>query len=96
MLLSHAEFKEPNVSNVMAPTNLNITDISLGVIKLMKKQTHLDSKQRRAWFALIPSDASIIKVIIKQTPIYVPFGDIVSIVTGTTKNNKNSVKVGVT
>ena len=80
----------------MAPTNLNITDILLGVVKLMKKQTYLDSKQRRANCTLISSDAPIVETIIKQTPIYVPFGDIISIMTGTTKNNKSSVKVGVT
>jgi len=47
-------------------------------------------------YTLISSDAPIVEVIIKQTPIYVPFGDIVSIITGTTKNNKSSMKAGVT
>ena len=80
----------------MAFTNLNITDISLGIVKLMKKQIYLDLKQRRANHALISSDAPIVEMIIRQTPIYVPFRDIISIVTGTTKNNKSFIKARVT
>jgi len=60
------------VSNVVALTNLYITDNLLGVVKLMRRLTLLDSRQRRENHVLIPSSVSTAKIIIKLIQMNVP------------------------
>jgi len=62
---SHAEFKVPNASNVMALTSLRTTVNLGGAVRPMRRQNHCASKQRRANPALTPSSAPIVGVTIK-------------------------------
>ena len=80
---SHAEFKGPNVSNVMAPTNLNTTENLVGAARLTPKSTHLDWKLRKTNHARIHSNALTARVTIKLIPTSVCFGDINSTENGT-------------
>ena len=78
----------------MALTSQNITESSVGVVRLMIKPTHQDSKPRRVNLALIRSNAPIVKEITKLTPFIVHFGDIDSIVSGMSKSILRSVRTG--
>jgi len=78
---SHAEFKGPNASNVMVPTNLNTTENSVGA--LTPKSTHLDWKPRKVNRAPIHSNALTARATIKLIPTNVHFGDIDSTENGT-------------
>jgi len=69
------------VSNVVALTNLYITDNLLGVVKLMRRLTPLDSRQRRGNYVPTPSSVSTTKIIIKLIQMNVPSGS-----TDSTKN----------
>ena len=91
---SHAEFKGPNASNVMVPTNPNTTENSVGAARLMPKSTHLDWKPRKANHAPICSNALTARATIKLIPTNVRFGDIDSTENGTWKNMPRSVKTG--
>jgi len=83
MLPSHAEFKGPNASNVMVPTNPNTTENLVGAARLMPKSTHLDWKPRKANCTSIHSNALTARATIKPIPTNVHFGDIDSIENGT-------------
>jgi len=96
MLSFHTEFREPNVSNVMVPTNLNIIATLLGVAKPMIKLTLLDSKLKKTNYILIHSSTPTAKEIIKQTQTHALSRSIVSTMIGTTRNNKNFMKTEVT
>jgi len=80
---SHAEFKGPNASNVMVPTNPNTTENLVGAARLTPKSTHLDWKPRKANCAPIRSNALTARVTIKPIPTNVRFGDIDSTENGT-------------
>jgi len=90
----HVGFREQDVSNAMALTSQNITESSVGAVKLTIKSTHQDSKPRGANLALIHSNAPIVKETTKLTPFNVHFGDIVSIVSGMSKSILRSVRTG--
>jgi len=66
-----------------------------GVAKQMRKQTPQDSKLRRVNYTLIHPNVLTIEVSIKPTQTLVPSGSITSTMIGTTKNNKNFMKVEV-
>ena len=78
----------------MALTSQKITESSVGVVRLMIKPTHQDSKPRRVNLALIRSNAPIVKEITKPTQFTVHFGDIDSIVSGMLKSILRSVRTG--
>jgi len=88
------EFKDPNVSNVMAYINQKIIVNLAGVVKPMKKQTHCTLKQKRANCVCTHSSVPIVKAINRQTLIYVCFGNTGSTMNGTTKSILRSVKIG--
>ena len=76
MLPSHAKFKGPNVSNVIAPTNSNTIENLVNAARLMPKSTHLDWKPRKTNCAPIHSNALTARATIKLIPTNVHFGDI--------------------
>jgi len=79
----------------MVPTSLNTITNLCGVAKQMRKQISQDSKLRRVNYTLICSNVLTVEVSIKPTQILVPSGSITSTMIGTTKNNKNFMKVEV-
>jgi len=93
MLQVHAEFRVWDVSNVVAPTDLYITNNLSGVIKLMIRLTSLDSRQRRGNHVPIPSSVLTAKVIIKLIQINVPSGSTDSTENGIQKNTLKFMKV---
>jgi len=62
------------VSNVVFLTNLYITDNLPGVVKLTRRLTPLDSRQRRENHISIPPSVLTAKVIIKLIQINVSSG----------------------
>ena len=81
-----AEFREQNVSNVIALTKLSITTNSYGVAKLTKRLTLLGSKPSRESLVLIPSNVQTTRMNIKQTLLIVSSGNTSSIKNNTPKN----------
>jgi len=68
---SHAEFKKQNVSNVMGPTNLNTTDITLDAAKIIVRPTLQGWKLNRVNYTLIPSNVLTAKRITRLTLTFV-------------------------
>jgi len=93
MLQVHAEFRMRDVSNVVASTNLYITNNLSGVVKLMIRLTSLDSRQRRGNHVLIPSSVPTAKVIIKLIQMNVPSGSTDSTENSIQKNTLKFIKV---
>ena len=77
------------MSNVVALTNLYITNNLPGVIKLMRRLIPLDLRQRRENYGSIPSSVPTAKVTIKLIQINVSSGG-----TDLTENDiqKNTIK----
>ena len=96
MQCSYTDSKKLNVSSVTALTNLNITTNSHGVVRQTRSLTLLDSRPRRANYVLTHSSVPIVKAIIKWIQTCTSSGSITSIAIGTTKNNKNFIKVEAT
>jgi len=86
------EFKDLNVSNVMAHINQKIIVNLVSAAKPMKKQTHHVLKQKKANHVHTHSSVPIIEVITRWTPIYVRFGNTDSTMNGTTKSTSRSVE----
>jgi len=95
-LLFCIEFREPNMSSAMAPSNSSIIDTLLDVVKPMIKLILLDLKSRKANHFCICSSTPTAEEIIKQTQIHVSSRNINLTITGITRNNRNFVKTGVT
>jgi len=62
------------VSNVVVLTNLYITNNLAGVVKLTRRLTPLDLRQRRGNYVSIPLSVPTAKVIIKPIQINVSSG----------------------
>jgi len=92
----HAKSKEQNESSVMIPTSLNITANLCGITKQTRKLILQDLKSRRANHTLTHSSALTAEASIKLTQTLVPSGSIASTVIGTTKSNKNFMKIEAT
>jgi len=84
----------PNASNVTALTSPRTTMNLGGAVRLMRRQIHCASKQRRANTALTPSSTPIVGVTIKQIPTNVPSKDTTSIENGSRRSISRSVKTG--
>jgi len=93
MLQVHAEFRAQDVSNVVVPTNLYITNNLPGIVKLTIRLTSLDSRQRRGNHAPIPSSIPTAKVIIKLIQMNVLSGSIDSTENSIQKNTLKFIKV---
>ena len=89
---SHAEFKVPNASNVMALTSLRTTTNLGGAVRLMRRQIYHALKQRRVNPTLTPSSAPIVGVTIKQISTNVPSGDTTSTENGSRRSILRSMK----
>ena len=87
------EFREQNVSNVMALTKLSITANSCSVAKLMKRLILLGSKPSRESLVPTPSNVQTARVNIKQTPLIVHSGNIGSIKNSILKNMQKFKKI---
>jgi len=88
------EFKDLNVSNVMACINQKIIINLVGAVKPMKKQTYYALKQKKTNHVHTHSSVPIVKAITKRTPIYVHFGNTGSTMNSITKSTSRSVKIG--
>ena len=75
--------KNQSASSVMVITNQRTTVNSVGIVKPMKRQTHLALKLKKANLARIPSNALIAEGTIKWTQIHVCFGRTTLIGSGT-------------
>ena len=91
---SHVESKRPNVSSTIGLTSLKIIMSLVVIAKLTQRRILLILKLRKENCALTLSSALIVKVIIKQIWIHVPFGDIGSTENSTRRNTLRSVKTG--
>ena len=91
---SLAEYKDLSVSNATVLTNQK-TIVNLGgVARQMKKQTLLDSKQRKENHAHTCSSVQTVGETTKLTQISVRSGGIDSIENGSRKNTPRSMKTG--
>jgi len=86
---SYAELKVLSVSSAIDYTRLSTIVNLLGVIKLISRSTHQDSKQNRMNHACIHSNALIARMTIKLTRMYVHSENTDSIENGIPKNIKN-------
>jgi len=81
--------------NVMVLTNLNTTDILCGIAKIIASLMPLDWKLSRVTLTPIPSNASTVKMITKQTLTFVFSESIGLIVNDIQKNTKKSMTQNV-
>ena len=82
-----------DVSNVVVPTNLYITNNLPGVVKLTRRLIPLNLRQRRENYVSIPSSVPTAKVIIKPIQMNVPSGSTDLIKNGIWKNTLKFTKV---
>ena len=92
MPLFLAEFRVPNMSNVIACTSLKIIANSVGVAKPMKKQIYYALKLKKINHVCTHSSVQIVEAITRQTPIYVHSRSTGSIANGIRKSISRSVK----
>ena len=78
----------------MVLTNWKIIVNLDGITRQIKKQTPLDSKQRKGNYAHTHSNVQTVREIIKLTQINVHSGDIDSTGNGSRKNMLRSMKIG--
>ena len=94
MLYFHAEHRDLNTLSVMISTNLNTTINLPGAARWNSKLTYQDSRWNRAHLALICSNISTARGIIKPTQTHVHSGSITSTESGTLENIKSSIRIG--
>ena len=92
MLHSHTRSKDQNASNTMDCINQKTIMNSVSVAKPMRRQTYLIWKQKRVNHVCTHLNAPTVEATTKQTPICVHFGNIGSIMNGTSRNIIRSVK----
>ena len=80
---THVESKVQNVSSVIDHTKVSTTIILPGAAKWTSRWTLQGSKQSKGNYVLILSSVQIVRVIIKQTLIYVHSRNISSTESGT-------------
>jgi len=89
----HAEFRVRDVSNIVALTNLYITNNLPGVVKLTRRLIPLDLRQRRGNHVSISSSVPTAKVIIKPIQMNVSSSGTDSTENGIQKNTLKFAKV---
>jgi len=94
MPLFLVKFRVPNTSNIMACTSPKIIINSVGVAKLMKKQTHCILKLKKMNYVCTHSSAQIVEAITRWTPIYVHSRGTGSIMNDIRKSILRSMKIG--
>ena len=92
MQLSLAESRDPSASNAMAPTNQKITTNSDGVVRWMKRQTPLNSRQRRENHIHTRSSAQTVGRTTKPIQTNVSFEGTDSTESSSKRNTLRSVK----
>jgi len=92
MQLCPAISRAPSASSATALIKLKIIVNSCGIIKQMRKQILLTSRQKKVNLVYIHSSAPIVVEITKQTLTYVHSRDIGFIVNGISRNIKKSMK----
>jgi len=93
MLLFHAGFKEPSVSNAMAHTSWNTIKNLDGAARLTTRLIYQDWKLKKGNLAPTCSSAQTVVETILPTPINARFGTTGSTVSGTRENMLRSMRI---